>query len=166
MKKLTPYGQKWLKAFHLFFCGSWAGAAICLVLLTWFLRASDGMELYGIDLSKKFIDDYIIIPAAIGALLTGLLYSLLTNWDWFRHNWIIVKWCITLFGIIFGTFWLGPWLNTLLAISAKEGLVALSNPAYIHAKTMNQWCGIIQVATLVFALFISALKPWRGKNSA
>ncbi|MFC1579603.1 hypothetical protein ACFL4N_01680 [Thermodesulfobacteriota bacterium] len=164
MKKLSARGQKWLKAFHIFFACIWIGAGVSLILMQMGMDATDGKVLYGIDISKKFIDDFIIIPGAIGSLVTGLLYSLFTNWGWFKNNWITVKWIINVGGIIFGTFWLGPWLNGCPPISEALGLGALSDPTYVHNKTMNMIWGPVQVGTLVFAAFISVLKPWKKKR--
>jgi len=76
---------------------------------------------------------------------------------------VTVKWIITFAGIIFGTFWLGPWLNSLPPLSFKEGIDALSNAHYIHAKEMNSLYAPFQVLTLIFAVFISVFKPW-GKR--
>ena len=164
MKKIGPKGQRWLKGVHLFFICAWVGAAVCLVLMSFFLKAADGKELYGINRSLKFIDDFIIIPGALGCLITGILYAVFTKWGFFKHTWIIVKWIICVGGIIFGTFWLGPWLNHLVPISETRGLNALTDPVYVHNKTMNMWFGTLQAFTLVFALFVSVLKPWKKKK--
>lgn len=160
MRKIGSFGQKWLKGFHVFFSCTWAASGLCLTLMNLLLKPTEGMELYGIDISRKFIDDVLVAPAAVGCLLTAVIYSSFTNWGWFKHNWITVKWIITIFGIIFGTFWLAPWLNTLSPISATEGLSALSNPEYIYAQTMNLWGGAFQNITVILAIFISVLKPW------
>ena len=55
------------------------------------------MQLYGINLSMKLIDDFVIIPGGVGSLLTGLLYSIFTNWGWFKHKWVTTKWAINFF---------------------------------------------------------------------
>ena len=165
MKKLSVNGQKWLKGFHILFACMWIGAAVILCLMNPFLKAIDGMQLYGIDVSLKFIDDFIIIPGANGVLLTGLIYSIFTGWGWFKHRWIVVKWCITIFGVVFGTFWLGPWVNGMVPISKAHGLSALIDPGYIHNRHMVLYWGIFQLSTLIFALFISVLKPWKKKKS-
>lgn len=163
MKKIGVTGRRWLVSFHILFSCIWIGAGICLVFMQYALHPSDGIGLYGIDSSMKFIDDYIIIPGALGCLLTGFLISLLTPWGFFRYRWVTVKWIITFAGIIFGTFWLGPWLNSLPPISFKEGIDALSNTEYIHAREMNSFYAPFQVLTLIFAVFISVFKPW-GKR--
>ncbi len=161
MKKLSAKGQKWLKGIHILFACTWIGAAIILCLMNQFLKASYGMQLYGIDVSMKFIDDFIIIPGANGVLLTGVVYSVFTGWGWFKRRWIIVKWGITIFGIIFGTFWLGPWVNELVPISKSHGLDAWIEPVYLHSRNMIFYWGMAQLSTLIFALFISVLKPWK-----
>lgn len=164
MKKMSAKGQKWLKGIHILCACMWVGAAIILSLMNPFIKATDGMQLYGIDVSMKFIDDFIIIPGANGALLTGLVYSIFTGWGWFKHKWIIVKWCITIFGVIFGTFWLGPWVNELGPISKVQGLSALADPSYLHNRHMVLYWGTFQLSTLVLALFLSVLKPWKRRK--
>jgi len=113
------------------------------------------------DLASKLIDDLVVIPGAMGSLATGLLYSLFTPWGFFKHRWVAVKWGITVYGILFGTFFLGPWLNSLPPVSGELGAGALDNYAYMRARGLNSVWGGFQVATLLFALFISVLKPWR-----
>lgn len=165
MKKMSAKGQKWLKGIHILCACMWVGSAMILSLMNPFLKATDGMQLYGIDIAMKFIDDFIIIPGANGALLTGLVYSIFTGWGWLKHRWIIAKWCITLFGVIFGTFWLGPWVNGLVPISKAHGLNALIDPNYLHSRNMVLYWGTFQLLTLIFALFISVLKPWKKKKN-
>jgi hypothetical protein len=164
MKKLGPKGQRWLKGFHSFFACIWVGAAIVLSVKQFFVTASSGGELYGITSTMDFIDIFIIIPGAIGVLFTGLIYSIWTNWGWFKHNWITVKWMICLYGVIFGTYSLGPWMSDLAHISKAHGLSALSDPTYLHNQTMLYIFGTFQASTLIFAVFLTALKPWKKKK--
>jgi uncharacterized membrane protein len=166
MKNFGAKGQRWLKSFHVLFACMWVGGAITLCSKRFFITASDGGELYGILCMLTYVDDFIIIPGAIGSLLTGLLYSLKTNWGWFRHRWVTVKWCINLYGVIFGTFWLGPWLNALPPIAKAEGLNALVNPVFHHNNTMLMLFGTFQAATTVFAIFVSVLKPWKSRRGS
>ena len=161
MRKMSARGQKWLKSFHVFFNCLWVGAAFSLTLGQFFLRASDGMELYGATLTMKFIDDFVIIPGALGSLLTGLVYSIWTNWGWFKHRWIAVKWFINVAGVLFGTFFLGPWLNSLPPLAKEKGLAALSDPAFVQNRTYLLVFGTLQMLTIIFAAFISILKPWK-----
>ena len=141
----------------------WVGAAIVLSVKQFFVHPSNGGELYGIMSTMDFIDIFIIIPGAIGVLLTGLIYSIWTNWVWLKHNWIVVKWVICLYGVIFGTYPLGPWMSGLAHISKEQGMAALADPTYMHNRTMLLVFGTFQAATLIFAVWITALKPWKRK---
>jgi uncharacterized membrane protein len=161
MKRLGPKAQKWLKALHLCFVAMWVGGGVTLVLMVFRMGAEFDMELYGINRAMRFVDDFIIIPGAFGCLLTGLVYSVWTRWGFFKHGWITLKWVINVGGILFGTFYLGPWINSLGPISREQGLQALSNPVYLHHLHMNSIWGPVQVSTLVLALFLSVLKPWK-----
>ena len=163
MARLGLKGRQWLKGFHLFFVCIWVGGGVTLILMQLCLKATEGGMLHGLDTAMKFVDDFIIIPGAFGCLITGLLFALFTNWGFFKHRWITVKWIVNIGGIIFGTFWLGPWLNSLPPISGNLGLAALSDPVYVHGKMMNSWWGPVQVLTLIAAAFISVLKPWKKK---
>jgi hypothetical protein len=164
MRKLNPKGQRWLKAFHVVFACMWVGAAITLTTKQFFVNPESGGELYGIAATMDFIDIFIIIPGAFGVLLTGIIYSVWTNWGWFKHNWITVKWVICLYGIIFGTYPLGPWMSSLAHMSKEQGLDALNNATFLHNQKMLMIFGTLQVCTLVFAVFITALKPWKKRK--
>jgi hypothetical protein len=166
MKKIGSKGQRWLKGFHSLFACVWVGAAVALSTKQFFINPLDGGELYGITSTMDFIDIFIIIPGAMGVLVTGLIYSVWTNWGWFKHNWIIVKWIICIYGVLFGTFLLGPWMSGLAVISKEQGLGALSDPTFIHNKIMLYIFGTFQAATLIFALFITGLKPWKKRKGA
>lgn len=165
MAKLSVGGQKWLKCFHVFFGCVWVGSATVLTILQFFINPRDGREFYGILATLDFIDLYILVPGAIGTLLTSLIYSIWTKWGWFQHNWISIKWIICIFGMIFGTFWLGPWLTGMAELADRQGLSALENPEFLHNQKMQIIFGTFQACTVVFAVFISILKPWKTKKS-
>jgi len=164
MKKMGSRGRAWLKGVHIFFACAWVGAAVCMMLLH-FVKSNpaNGDELYAFNVSIKLLDDFVVIPAAFGSLITGLLFSWLTDWGFFKFNWMTVKWIVTVGSIIFGTFWLGPWVNGATAISDAERLLSLQNPVYLYFKQMNSYFGSMQTLILIALAFISVLKPW-GKR--
>jgi hypothetical protein len=163
VKRLSPKWQRWLKAFHSFFACMWVGAAIVLGAKQFFVNPVNGGELFGIHDTMKFIDDFIIIPGAMGVRLTAIIYSVWTIWGWFTHRWITAKWLICLYGVAFGTFPLGPWQNSLVRIARDEGISDLGNPTYLHNTRMLYVFGPFQVYTLAFAVFVTALRPWQRK---
>jgi uncharacterized membrane protein len=168
MKKLSIKGLKWLKGFHLIAVSSWIGGAVSLLAL-YFLKegVTDGTLLYGINKSIHHVDmNIVVIPGAVGSLLTGLLYSLFSHWGFFKHNWLTFKWIVTITAIVFGTFFLGPWETAMMEISGKIGLVSLTDPAYLYNQKMNLMFGALQVLVLIITVFVSILKPWKSKKES
>jgi flagellar biosynthesis protein FliQ len=135
-----------------------------MMLLLFVSSPANGDELHGINTALKLIDDFVIIPAAIGSLITGLLISLLTHWGFFKHHWVTVKWVVTVVAILSGTFLLGPWLNGMEAISATERLAALENPTYRFNQQMLAIVGSMQPVALIFLIILSLFKPWMKKR--
>jgi len=86
---------------------------------------------------------------------------LMTPWGFFKYRWITVKWIITVSLILFGTFFLGPWINQMAFISVNEYASALVNPNYLYDEKMNMTWGSIQFGINIFLVIISVLKPWK-----
>lgn len=166
MYKFGLKGTKWLKGIHLFFACNWVGAGLTMILLGAYKNTlASGDEVYAMNLAIKLIDDFIIIPAANGALLTGIIYSLFTNWGFFKFHWITVKYIMTIGLILFGTFFLGPWVNGSVDIVNTERIGALTNATYQHFTQMNLYFGSLQVFLMVVVVFISIFKPWGKRKS-
>jgi uncharacterized membrane protein len=167
MLKLKAKGLKWLKGFHMIAVSCWVGGAVSLLLL-YFLKDSvtDGGVLYGINQAIHHVDmAVIVIPGAFGCLVTGLIYSLFSNWGFFKHTWLILKWIITISAILFGTFFLGPWETIMMEISGELGLSSLGNQAYLYNEKMNLIFGGVQCFLLMVTIFISIFKPWKAKKT-
>jgi uncharacterized membrane protein len=167
MPKLSAKGLRWLKGFHLIAVSCWIGGAVALMLL-YFLknRVTDGGVLYGINQSIHHVDMVVVvIPGAFGCLITGLVYSAFSNWGFFKHKWLIVKWIVTVAAILFGTFFLGPWETTMMEISGKLGMSSLNDQSYLYNQKMNVIFGGIQCIVLMITVFISIFKPWKKKKS-
>jgi len=166
MKKIEKNGLKWLKGFHMIAVSCWIGGAVSLLLL-YFLKCNvgNGGVLFGINRSIHHVDMMVVvIPGAFGCLLTGIIYGVFTNWGFFKHNWLIFKWIVTIAAILFGTFYLGPWETAMMEISGKLGLSALSDPSYLYSQKMNLVFGALQCLVLMITAFISIFKPWRKKK--
>lgn len=166
MKKLGKNGLRWLKGFHLIAVSCWIGGAVALLLL-YFLKTDleNGGVLFGINQSIHFVDmAVIVVPGAFGCLITGIIYSSFSPWGFFKHNWMIFKWIVTITAILFGTFFLGPWETRMMEISGKLGLESLTDPAYLYNQKMNFIFGALQCLVLMATLFISIFKPWKKKK--
>ncbi len=167
MIKLKSRGLRWLKVMHVICVACWIGGAVSLLLL-YFLKAKvdDPGVLYGINQSIHHVDmAVVVVPGAIGCLLTGLGYSALSKWGFFKQRWLIAKWIITVSAIFFGTFFLGPWETEMMNISGEMGLASLENPDYLYNQRMNLWFGTLQCLVLITTVWISIFKPWRKSSS-
>lgn len=166
MQTLKPRGLRWLKGFHLIAVSCWVGGAVALTML-YFLKGdiTDGDVLYGINKSIHHVDmTIVVIPGAFGCLVTGFVYSLFSDWGFFRHTWLIFKWIVTILAILFGTFFLGPWETGMMEISGRIGISSLSDPAYLYNEKMNLIFGTIQTLVLVITVFVSVFKPWKSRK--
>jgi hypothetical protein len=161
MPRLTLKQKNWLLSAHVAFAALWTGTVSSMSLLA--LRnqhSADAAVLQALNSAINLLDDYVVIPAAIGSLLTGTFLCWLTIWGFFKHYWVIVKWIATVVLIVFGTFWLFPWANTATAISKAQSLQALKNPLYTFDARGVLIGTVVQVSTLVVIIAISLLKPW------
>ncbi len=164
IRKLKPQAVKILKMIHLFFTFCWIVGGVTLCLLIFITYPTSGDELYMRSRILQIVDDYFIIYGAFGALITGLIYSIWTNWGFVRHPWIIVKWIMTILQIVFGTFVLGPCINDNVIIADLLRNQALSDPIFLENVWTTQIWGTIQTLLLLTIIVISVQKPWKMRT--
>ena len=120
--------------------------------------------LFALNSAINLLDDVVVIPSAIGSVVTATLLCWGSNYGFFKFYWVITKWILTTGLIIFGTFWLFPWGNTAESISLSEGLEAFNNSIYSFDAKGVLIGSLIQVSFLFVIIAISTLKPW-GRRS-
>ena len=114
MAKLKAKGLKWLKGLHLIAVSCWVGGGVALIML-YFLKndLNDGNVLYGINQSIHHVDmSVVVVPGALGCLITGLIYSSFSNWGFCKHTWLLFKWIVTMVAILFWRFCSWPLGNS------------------------------------------------------
>ncbi len=165
MKKLGIRGRQWLKSLHILVSVILVGGAACILVLR-NISLSDSEHMHAFDYASLLLEQRIIIPTAIGALLTGFLESLLTNWGFIRYRWVIIKWIVLIAAILVGTAWLGPWADQMVQITEEQGATALGNPAYLQTRFLHTVLFIIQTIALALLPFLSVIKPWMKSAAA
>jgi len=86
---------------HITFSVGWFGAvAGFLVLSITGLFSQNALIVRACYISMEMISWFVIVPACIASLLTGLWQSLATQWGLFRHYWIIAKLLLTIIATI------------------------------------------------------------------
>lgn len=165
MKKLTPKGVKVLKILHLFFAMLWICGAVCLAVVMFVADPQTGDELFMQAKVIQIIDDWAIVPGAISCFFTGLVYSIWTNWGFFKYRWITVKWVMTVVQILFGTFVLGPWVNGNVEIADALRTEAFADPTFLSNVQMIKIWGTTQMSLLLLYVVISVWKPWKKRKA-
>lgn len=163
--KLSPKGQKILKIVHLVSVIAWVGSAIVMNSIRHLVSISDNAGMYYMADFLEAVDMKILVPGAIACLLTGVLYSTLTPWGFFKHKWITVKWVLTILMIALGTFFMGPLIkeNVHIGYGLMTGdNLAMADSYWQNVAASGRW-GILQICLLAFTIIISVLKPWKVK---
>uniref|UniRef100_B8HL65 Integral membrane protein n=1 Tax=Cyanothece sp. (strain PCC 7425 / ATCC 29141) TaxID=395961 RepID=B8HL65_CYAP4 len=159
--KLSIHAKNWLVSAHVGFAATWTGTVLSMLLLTSKnMNSAQGEALHTLNAAITWLDDWIVIPSAIGSVITATLLCWLTNYGFTKFYWVITKWVLTTGLIIFGTFWLFPWSNTAAQISGQEGLQALQNSVYRFDVRGVLIGSILQIVFLLVIIGISVLKPW------
>ncbi len=165
MPKLSIKQKNWLLSAHVSFAALWTGAVLSMFLISLRnIKSVDAEVLNALDSAINLLDDWIVIPSAIGSVVTATLLCWMTNYGFTKFYWVITKWVLTSGLVIFGTFWLFPWGNAAENLSGQEGLLALSNPVYGFEAKGVLFGTLVQVISLIAIIGISVLKPW-GRRS-
>ncbi|MHA7882112.1 hypothetical protein [Nitratireductor rhodophyticola] len=98
---------------------------------------------------------WIIVPLVSGALLIGIIQSLVTPWGLFRHYWIIAKLGLTVFAL--GVLLLQLSGIDQLARAAADGSFTTDAFASVQASLILHASGGLVVVLL--ALVLSIYKP-------
>ena len=90
MKKLSAIGMEALKVAHLVCVIAWFGSAISMNLLRHLVEVEDAAGMYWMAEILEAIDMKVLVPGAVGCLLTGIVYGNFTHWGFFKHRWLTV----------------------------------------------------------------------------
>jgi len=163
MEKLSTNGVKILKIFHLIFSMMWVVGVMAMAILA-MQKAQSGDELYTLLRISRIIDDTLVIPGAILTVITAIVYGMFTNWGFFKHKWIIVKWVLAILIIIAGTFYFSPLLDNSLEIADTTRGLALNNEEVLQNSRITLLGAFVQGSLLIFVIVISVIKPWKAKR--
>jgi len=163
MKKLKAKGMKILKIFHLILIMIWVVGVIAMAILS-MVTPQSGDELYMILKAIRLIDDALVIPGATLTVITAIIYGIFTNWGFFKHRWITVKWIVSIVVIIVGTFYFSPMLDSSIEMADVGRYSMLTNSEIAYKMNACKIGAMCQSAVLLFLVVISVLKPWKGKK--
>jgi hypothetical protein len=156
--KMTPRLRKVLLTAHVTVSVGWLGAAVAYIALAITgITSVDAQQARAAYLSLELIGWFVIVPASLASLLTGLVQSLGTEWGLFRHYWVSAKFLLTSVATLI-------LLGHMPAVSHMSGLAATatasSSPDFgvmpiqllVHAAG-----GVLVLLTITT---LSVFKPW------
>lgn len=151
---------------HILCAALWLGGVAVVILLSLvFAQPRSDEALLAIRSAIVAVDYVIIIPAAVGSLVTGLFFAWRTKWGLTRFYWVIVKWTATTTLILIGILWLGPWVDSTALIARAEGLSATQNADYSSQANGVVVLAAFQAIVLVCLVLLSTFKPWGRRNA-
>jgi hypothetical protein len=166
MRKIGIKTRKIIRIVHLFFIGIWIGASVTMALIGIVSRSvSSADQLVILNQVSLYIDGALHTSAFIGIIVTSLLFSSLTEWGFFKHKWITVKWILTILLFLSGQFVMRPAIEARIALVDEYGLAALQEAAFQKSLMLSSILGSVKIITLFFIVAISVLKPW-GRRKA
>ena len=161
--KLSSVGVKTLKLMHLLFVVMWIGGGIALLLGLFLSNPGNISEYYMKYRMLMIVENYVVIPGAMGNLLIGFVYGFFTKWGFFKHSWITLKWILTIATILFGIFFLGPWLIHIMELLSPHDSRVLSSQE-LHAYISFSKLGSLQIVILLFMVYLSVFKPFKKRK--
>jgi hypothetical protein len=145
--------QRWrqlLLGIHLISAGGWIIAAVAESMLIFHGRSMDAVGRLRAAEFSLFLDDELLVPCAVVVTYSGIMLATLMPWG-LRRTWVTVKLVGTIVGLIFGTVWLGGWLDEVVN-AAQNG-----DSGPVWAEMIGGW---VLVAGLAVIGWIGITKPW------
>ncbi|MGW2630284.1 DUF2269 domain-containing protein [Streptomyces chattanoogensis] len=152
MPQLSRPARRAVLVVHVAVSVGWLGLTLGLLALgiTGYTTASPDTAAVAYRAMKIFAD-WLILPVALIALVSGLVLSLGTAWGLARHRWVYVKFWLTLVTVLLSVFSLRPGIDHLAA-QAAAGTPAPDIGLLIAPA--------VATATYFFITAVSVLKPW------
>jgi hypothetical protein len=98
---MTPTVRKFVLTVHLTASVGWMGSVIAyLALVVAAMTNPDAQTLRNAWFAMALIGWYVIVPLALGSLLTGIVMSVGTSWGLFRHYWVLLSLALTVFATV------------------------------------------------------------------
>ncbi|HNP76479.1 MAG: hypothetical protein U0289_03835 [Cyclobacteriaceae bacterium] len=157
---MTPTFRKLALTSHITFSIGWFGAvAAFFALAIGGLLGKDAQLVRASYLSMELIGWFVIVPACLASLLSGVIQSLGTPWGLFQHYWVLIKFLLTVVATIF-----------LLLHMQPVGFIA---DMVSHTISDSEFSGLrmrlvvdagAALVVLLSAIILSVYKPW-GRTS-
>ena len=157
---MKPRLRKLLLTAHVTFSVGWLGAVAAYLAPAIVGLASTDIEVVrACHLVMGLMGWFVIVPLAFGALASGLLQSLVTEWGVFRHYWIATKLVLSIIGVAILVVHMRGTVSGLAGMTPE----ALASASAEHLKLHLLVHAIGGLVVLLVTTALSIFKPW-GKT--
>jgi hypothetical protein len=154
--RMAPGARKLALTAHVTASVGWLGAVTgFLVLAVVGLTSADDQSVRAAYLAMGLIARFVVVPASVASLATGLLQSLGTPWGLFRHYWILAKLLLNLLCSIVLLVHMQP--ITYMADAAVA--MSLSPGDLVEVRTQLVFNAAAAVIALLAATTLGVYKP-------
>lgn len=163
---LPPRLRKPALAVHLTCSIGWIGAVLAYVALGLAATTStDAPVVRGSWISMELIGWWVLLPLAVGTLLTGLVLSLGTRWGLLRHYWVLFAFVLTLVATV-------VLVLHLPSVSAQADRARTLTGAELQELGGDLFHAVLALVLLLVILVLNIYKPpgmtrygWRRRNT-
>ena len=151
---MTPVARKCLLTVHVICSVGWLGAVGAFLAMNIVGLTTDDAGLSRAMFRAMDVAGlYVIVPASIGSVASGILQGLWTQWGLLRHRWVAIKLLIGIFATIL--LLLHQFTAVADAASRAEQSVAVGAVGVQLVIDSS-----LATAALLFATALSTFKPW------
>lgn len=154
---MPPPVRRTVLVLHVITAVGWLGVTFADVALGATALATNDPELqHAMFRALGVIADFVLVPIAWSAFLTGLLLALGTKWGLVRHKWVLTKFVLTTLVVLLTTFSLTPGLKAqrdAAESAAADQLIATDPNSMISA-------GVVSTTIYTICVLLSIVKPW------
>lgn len=152
---MTPALRRFTFTTHITSSVGWVGAALAFLALAVIgFTSDDPVKVRGAYLLMAPAAWFVLVPLAHASLHSGIVLSLGTPWGLFRHYWVVLKLCITVFATVILLIYMGTFREMAgVAADPVVDLTAVRNASpIVHS--------ILALVLLVAATVLGVYKPF------
>lgn len=149
-----------LRTLHLLGISAWIGGGIgILLLLALDCRTESSTELQAFNRVIDAIDDCIIAPGAMVTMLSGVFLAQARRLPVLHNSFFSLKLYCTAGAILFGLFFVAPWLEKLLLYSRLDDMAVFDDLRYARSFLVSSVGCAVQSLVVFALLLVSVLRP-------
>jgi len=164
---LSPAARKAALFLHVTFSVGWTGALLCYLALSVVAsRSQEAETVRGAWSAMEVIGWWVIVPLAIGSLVSGVVLSLGTRWGLFRYYWVLISFILTSFAVL-------VLVVHMPSVSATAEIAREASDQSVLALASDLFHSGLGLVVLLAIGVLNAYKPsgmttygWRRQNRA